>query len=80
MVFLANKKSFIFWDLGSLYSAKAKLPISIHASVGLLIIIAGLIVASICFSLGDYHLKIEISDIAGKTLVASDYVILNNQR
>jgi drug/metabolite transporter (DMT)-like permease len=47
--------SSIFWALGSLYSTKANLPVSMLASSGMLMIAGGLIITAISFALGEYR-------------------------
>jgi drug/metabolite transporter (DMT)-like permease len=67
--------SSIFWALGSLYSTKAKLPVSMLASSGMLMIAGGLIITGISFALGEYH-GLELSDISGQSLAALIYLIV----
>src|SRR5918996_307571 len=67
--------SSIFWALGSLYSTKANLPISMLASSGMLMIAGGLIITAISFALGEYR-GLELSDISGQSLAALIYLIV----
>ncbi|HEU4443670.1 MAG TPA: EamA family transporter [Nitrososphaeraceae archaeon] len=67
--------SSIFWALGSLYSTKANLPVSMLASSGMLMITGGLIITAISFALGEYR-GLELSDISGQSLAALIYLIV----
>jgi drug/metabolite transporter (DMT)-like permease len=67
--------SSIFWALGSLYSTKANLPISMLASSGMLMITGGLIITAISFAFGEYR-GLELSDISGQSLTALIYLIV----
>jgi drug/metabolite transporter (DMT)-like permease len=67
--------SSIFWALGSLYSTKAKLPVSMLASSGMLMISGGLVITAISFALGEYR-GLELSDISGQSLAALIYLIV----
>ena len=67
--------SSIFWALGSLYSTKAKLPVSMLASSGMLMITGGLIITAISFAMGEYR-GLELSDISGQSLAALIYLIV----
>ena len=67
--------SSIFWALGSLYSTKAKLPVSMLASSGMLMISGGLVITGISFALGEYR-GLELSDISGQSLAALIYLIV----
>jgi drug/metabolite transporter (DMT)-like permease len=67
--------SSILWALGSLYSTKAKLPVSMLASSGMLMIAGGLIITGISFALGEYR-GLELSDISGQSSAALIYLIV----
>ena len=67
--------SSIFWALGSLYSTKANLPVSMLASSGMLMLTGGLIIIAISFALGEYR-GLELSDISGRSLAALIYLIV----
>jgi drug/metabolite transporter (DMT)-like permease len=67
--------SSIFWALGSLYSTKANLPVSMVASSGMLMVTGGLIITAISFALGEYR-GLELSDISGRSLAALIYLIV----
>jgi drug/metabolite transporter (DMT)-like permease len=67
--------SSIAWALGSIYSAKAKLPVSILASSGMLMISGGLILMAASFILGEFK-GLDISQISGTSLSALIYLIV----
>jgi drug/metabolite transporter (DMT)-like permease len=63
------------WALGSLYSTKSKLPVSILASSGMIMITGGLMLTAISFTLGESR-GVELSDISGQSLIALVYLII----
>lgn len=67
--------SSVLWALGSLYSTKSKLPVSILASSGMIMIAGGLILTAISLSLGEYR-SLELSDISWQSSIALVYLIL----
>jgi drug/metabolite transporter (DMT)-like permease len=67
--------SSVMWALGSLYSTKSKLPVSILASSGMIMIAGGLILTAISLSLGEYR-GLELSDISWQSWIALVYLIL----
>jgi len=67
--------SSILWALGSLYSTKSKLPVSILASSGMIMITGGLMLTAISLSLGEYR-GLELSDISWQSLIALIYLII----
>lgn len=67
--------SSVLWALGSLYSTKSKLPVSILASSGMIMITGGLILIAISLSLGEYR-GLELSDISLQSSIALVYLIL----
>jgi drug/metabolite transporter (DMT)-like permease len=67
--------SSVLWALGSLYSTKSKLPVSILASSGMIMIAGGLILTTISLSLGEYR-GLESSDISWQSSIALVYLIL----
>jgi drug/metabolite transporter (DMT)-like permease len=67
--------SSIFWALGSLYSSRAKLPVSMLASSSMLMITGGLIITGISFALGEYR-DFDLLEISGQSLVALIYLIV----
>jgi drug/metabolite transporter (DMT)-like permease len=67
--------SSVLWALGSLYSTKSKLPVSILASSGMIMITGGLMLITISVSLGEYR-GLELSDISWQSSIALVYLIL----
>lgn len=67
--------SSVLWALGSLYSTKSKLPVSILASSGMIMIAGGLILTAISLSLGEYR-GLESSNISWQSSIALVYLIL----
>jgi len=67
--------SSISWAIGSLYSSKAKLPISVLASSGMLMITGGLMLTSVSFLLGEYK-GLDLTQISGPSLAALIYLII----
>ena len=67
--------SSIIWAVGSIYSSKAKLPISILASSGMIMITGGLMLIAISFGLGEYR-NLDLLQISGRSLAAQIYLIL----
>jgi drug/metabolite transporter (DMT)-like permease len=67
--------SSISWAIGSLYSSKAKLPISVLASSGMLMITGGLMLISVSFLLGEYK-GLDLSQISGQSWAALVYLII----
>lgn len=67
--------SSVLWALGSLYSTKSKLPVSILASSGMIMITGGLMLTATSFTLGEYR-GVELSDISGQSLIALVYLII----
>ena len=66
--------SSIFWGLGSLYSSKAHLPISILASAGMLMMIGGIILVASSFAIGEFK-SIHFSGLSLSLLTAYLYLI-----
>jgi drug/metabolite transporter (DMT)-like permease len=66
--------SSIAWACGSIYSAKAKIPVSILASSGMLMVSGGLILMAASFILGEFR-GLDISQISGSSLFALIYLI-----
>lgn len=67
--------SSIIWAIGSIYSSKAKLPVSILASSGMIMITGGLMLTAISFGLGEYR-NLDLLQISGRSLAAQIYLIL----
>jgi drug/metabolite transporter (DMT)-like permease len=59
--------SSVSWALGSLYSSRAQLPVSILASSAMLLITGGLMLSAISLLLGEYH-SFELSLISAQSL------------
>jgi drug/metabolite transporter (DMT)-like permease len=59
--------SSVSWALGSLYSSRALLPVSILASSAMLLITGGLMLSAISLLLGEYH-SFELSLISAQSL------------
>jgi drug/metabolite transporter (DMT)-like permease len=64
--------SSVSWALGSLYSSRAQLPVSILASSVMLMITGGLMLSSISLLLGEYH-SFELSQILAQSMSALIY-------
>lgn len=67
--------SSIIWAIGSIYSTKANLPVSILASSGMIMITGGLMLTTISFGLGEYR-NLDLLQISGSSLTAQIYLIL----
>jgi drug/metabolite transporter (DMT)-like permease len=67
--------SSVLWALGSLYSTKAKLPVSILASSGMIMIAGGLMLIAISLALGEYR-GLEHTNISWQSSIALVYLIL----
>ena len=67
--------SSISWAIGSLYSSKAKLPISVLASSGMLMLTGGLMLISVSFLLGEYK-GLDLSQVSGQSWAALIYLIV----
>lgn len=67
--------SSVAWAFGSIYSSKAKLPVSILASSGMLMITGGLMLMAISFVLGEFQ-GLDISQISSTSLLALIYLIV----
>jgi drug/metabolite transporter (DMT)-like permease len=67
--------SSIAWAVGSIYSSKAELPVSILASSGMIMITGGLMLTTISFGLGEYR-NLDLLQISGRSLAAQVYLIL----
>jgi len=67
--------SSLAWAFGSLYSSKAKLPISILASSSMLMITGGIMLMVASTALGEFQ-GLDISQISTRSLVAMIYLII----
>jgi drug/metabolite transporter (DMT)-like permease len=66
--------SSILWALGSLYSSKAHLPVSILASAGMLMLLGGLILVATSFAIRESK-SVQFSSISINSLIAYLYLI-----
>ncbi len=60
--------------IGSIYSSKADLPVSILASSGMIMITGGLMLTAISFGFGEYR-NLDLLQISGRSLAAQIYLI-----
>jgi drug/metabolite transporter (DMT)-like permease len=67
--------SSIAWAIGSIYSSKANLPVSILASSGMIMITGGLMLTALSFGLGEYR-NVDLLQISSRSLAAQIYLIL----
>jgi drug/metabolite transporter (DMT)-like permease len=67
--------SSISWAIGSLYSTKAKLPVSILASSGMIMISGGLMLTAVSFAFGEYR-SLDLMQISLQSLIAQVYLIV----
>jgi drug/metabolite transporter (DMT)-like permease len=67
--------SSLAWAFGSLYSSKAKLPVSILASSGMLMVSGGLMLIISSLALGEFQ-GLDISQISTRSLIAMIYLII----
>src|SRR5919206_43982 len=66
--------SSIAWAIGSIYSSKADLPVSILASSGMIMITGGLMLTAISFGFGEYR-NVDLLQVSGQSLAAQIYLI-----
>ena len=67
--------SSISWAMGSIYSTKAKLPVSILASSGMIMITGGLMLTAVSFLFAEYK-SLDIMQISLQSIVAQIYLII----
>ena len=67
--------SSIFWAIGSIYSTKAQLPVSILASSGMIMITGGLMLTGVSFLFGEYK-SLDLAEISIQSLIAQVYLII----
>jgi drug/metabolite transporter (DMT)-like permease len=67
--------SSISWAIGSIYSTKAKLPINILASSGMIMICGGLMLTAVSFAFREYQ-NVDFMQISMQSLVAQIYLIV----
>jgi drug/metabolite transporter (DMT)-like permease len=66
--------SSISWAIGSIYSTRAQLPVSILASAGMIMITGGLMLTSVSFIFGEYR-DLDLMQISIHSIVAQIYLI-----
>src|SRR5215208_2054470 len=66
--------SSITWAVGSLYSSKIQLPVSIFASSGMIMLSGGLMLLIVSIALGEYH-NLDLLQISNLSLIAQIYLI-----
>ena len=66
--------SSISWAIGSIYSTKARLPVSILASAGMIMITGGLMLTCVSFLFGEYR-DLDLMQISIQSIVAQIYLI-----
>ena len=74
IVVIALIISSIAWALGSLYSSKIQLPVSVFASSGMIMLSGGLMLLIVSIMLGEYR-NLGLLQISGQSLVAQIYLI-----
>jgi len=74
---LALVLSFISWALGSLYSSKAQLLVSILASSGMLMMVGGVLLIATSLALGEFR-DLELSQISARSSGTLVYLIAVN--
>lgn len=67
--------SSIFWAVGSIYSTKAQLPVSILASSAMIMITGGLMLTGVSFLFGEYK-SLDSTQISLQSLIAQVYLII----
>lgn len=67
--------SSVSWAAGSIYSTKAKLPVSMLASSGMIMITGGVMLAGVSFLFGEYN-SLDLFQISAQSLMAQIYLIV----
>lgn len=67
--------SSVSWAAGSIYSTKAKLPVSMLASSGMIMITGGLMLSGVSFLFGEYK-SLDLFQISAQSLMAQVYLII----
>ncbi len=67
--------SSISWAIGSIYSTKAQLPVSILASSGMIMITGGLMLTGVSFLFSEYK-SLDLMQISFQSLIAQIYLII----
>ena len=66
--------SSISWAIGSIYSTRAQLPVSILASAGMIMITGGLMLTGVSFIFGEYR-DLDLMQISIQSVLAQIYLI-----
>ncbi len=66
--------SSISWAIGSIYSTRAQLPVSILASAGMIMITGGLMLTGVSFIFGEYR-DLDLMQVSIQSIVAQIYLI-----
>lgn len=67
--------SSVSWAAGSIYSTKSKLPVSMLASSGMIMLTGGLMLAGVSFLFGEYK-SLDLFQISPQSLMAQVYLIV----
>jgi drug/metabolite transporter (DMT)-like permease len=67
--------SSISWAIGSIYSTKAQLPVSILASSGMIMVTGGLMLTAVSFLFSEYK-SLDLMQISPQSLIAQIYLII----
>jgi drug/metabolite transporter (DMT)-like permease len=67
--------SSVSWAAGSIYSTKSKLPVSMLASSGMIMITGGLMLTGVSFLFGEYK-SVDLFQISAQSLMAQVYLII----
>jgi drug/metabolite transporter (DMT)-like permease len=66
--------SSISWAIGSIYSTRARLPVSILASAGMIMITGGLMLTCVSFLIGEYK-SLDLMQVSLISIIAQIYLI-----
>ncbi|TVP41107.1 EamA family transporter [Candidatus Nitrosocosmicus arcticus] len=66
--------SSVFWAIGSIYSTRAQLPVSILASSGMIMITGGLMLTGVSFMFGEYK-NLDLMQVSIQSIIAQIYLI-----
>ena len=72
---LALIVSSVSWAIGSIYSTRAQLPVSILASSGMIMITGGLMLTCVSFIFGEYK-NLDLMQVSVQSLLAQIYLIV----
>lgn len=67
--------SSVSWAVGSIYSTKSNLPVSMLASSGMIMITGGLMLTGVSFLFGEYK-SLDLLQISAQSLMAQIYLII----